>query len=383
MSDAYSLRDFGEMLADSDRFSAYAEAIAKAVRPGDVVLEIGCGPAVFALLACRAGARRVYAVETDDIVDFARKLAASNGLADRVEFFQCDSRRLTLPQKADVIVADIRGSLPLYSYAIPVLEDARTRLLAPRGILIPERDTLKAALIDAADYYSSLLGPWQKSVCDLDLSSSLPFVLNDYYGAHFKPEQLLTEPQTFFVLDYATGATHSAAAELTFTATRTGTAHGICLWFETRLFTKIGFSAGPGATNSVYAQAFFPWLQPVPLQPGQKIHVKLRASLVGSNYVWQWDTSVPATAGRDALHFRQSTFLGAQLAPRFLRTHATDFTPALSDEGQAELWFLQAMNGRTPLHEIAQSAAQRFPQVFATTDAAFHRAAELAEKLSR
>ena len=57
----YSVRDFGEMISDAGRFGSYAKAIARAVRPGDTVAEIGCGPGVFSLLACRAGARRVFA----------------------------------------------------------------------------------------------------------------------------------------------------------------------------------------------------------------------------------------------------------------------------------------------------------------------------------
>ena len=65
----YSLDDFGAMISDSARFKAYAEAISRCVRPGNVVLEIGCGPAVFSLLACHAGAKRVYAIETEDIID--------------------------------------------------------------------------------------------------------------------------------------------------------------------------------------------------------------------------------------------------------------------------------------------------------------------------
>jgi predicted RNA methylase len=149
MSDAYSLRDFRQMIADGPRSSAFSAAIAQAVRPGDVVLEIGCGPAVFAMLAARAGACRVFAVDTDDIVDFARQLASANGLSDRIEFFQCDSRNLTLPEPASVIISDIRGSLPFFSEAIACLADARTRLLAPRGTMIPQRDVLKAAIVEA------------------------------------------------------------------------------------------------------------------------------------------------------------------------------------------------------------------------------------------
>jgi len=41
MDDAYSLRDYAEMIADTDRFGSYVKAIAQAVRQGDAVLEIG------------------------------------------------------------------------------------------------------------------------------------------------------------------------------------------------------------------------------------------------------------------------------------------------------------------------------------------------------
>jgi predicted RNA methylase len=47
----YSLRDHGKMISDLGRFGAYVQAIAAAVRPGDVVVEIGAGTGVFSLLA--------------------------------------------------------------------------------------------------------------------------------------------------------------------------------------------------------------------------------------------------------------------------------------------------------------------------------------------
>src|SRR6266481_7980397 len=162
-AEMYSLRDFGAMLTDAGRFGAYAKAIAAAVRPGDTVAEIGCGPGAFSLLACRAGARRVYAIESDDSIHFARQLAAANGFTERIEFFESDSRKTELPERVNVIVSDIRGVLPLYNHVIPSLEDARQRLLAASGIMIPRRDTLKAAVIEANEYYSRLTSPWQKA----------------------------------------------------------------------------------------------------------------------------------------------------------------------------------------------------------------------------
>src|SRR5438445_4913116 len=121
----YSLYDYGSMIADSSRLQAYKKAVATAVHAGNSVLEIGCGPGVFALLACQAGARKVYAVDLEEIVHFARELALANGFADRIEFVHADSRNLQLPERVDVIISDIRGSLPLFGYAIASLEDAR------------------------------------------------------------------------------------------------------------------------------------------------------------------------------------------------------------------------------------------------------------------
>jgi type I protein arginine methyltransferase len=379
----YSLRDFGAMIADTGRFGAYAKAIAAAVRPGDTVAEIGCGPGVFTLLACRAGARRVFAIESDDSIQFARPLAAANGFEDRIEFFHSDSRKTELPERVNVIVSDIRGVLPLHDHAIPSLEDARQRLLAAGGIMIPQRDTLKAAVIEADEYYSRLISPWHKSVPEVDLSPSLSPTLNQSYGSSFKKEQLLTQAQDWGLLDYTAGAPKRVNAELDFHATRDGTAHGVCLWFETLLFEEIGYSSGPGGTATIYGQLFLPWLEPVTVEKGQKIRVGLHADLIGQDYIWRWETTISAPANSAQLHFEQSTFYGANFSPDSLRRQAVDYSPRLSEAGQADLWMLERMDGSASLQIIAQSAAERYPRLFSSWREAFRRAADLSREFSR
>jgi protein arginine N-methyltransferase 1 len=379
----YSLRDFGAMITDAGRFGAYAKAIEAAVRPGNTVAEIGCGPGVFSLLACRAGARRVFAIESDDSIQFARQLAAANGFADRIEFYQSDSRKTQLPERVNVIVSDIRGVLPLFDHAIPAIEDARQRFLATGGIMIPQRDTLKAAVIEADEYYSRLTSPWQKSVPGVDLSPSVSPILNQSYSSSFKKDQLLTQTQDWGLLDYTVGPPTRVTAELDFHAARDGTAHGVCLWFETKLFDEIGYSSGPGAAGSVYGQLFLPWLEPVAAVKGQKIHLGLHADLVGQDYIWQWETRISGAANGAELHFQQSTFHGANFSPHSLRRQAVDYVPLLSEAGQADLWMLERMDGSASLQKIAQSAAERFPRLFSTWQEAFRRAADLSREFSR
>ena len=378
----YSLGQYGDMIVDSVRRGPYTQAIEAVVRPGSVVVDLGSGPGFFALIACRAGARRVYAIDLAEIVQFGRGFATANGFSDRIEFLQGDSRHIQLPERADVIVSDIRGALPFSGHSLLSLEDARLRFLAEGGAMIPQRDTLYAAIVEAEKAYDEIRLPWQKSEKELDLSSALPFVLNDLHSTDLTEDQLVSEPQPWWVIEYMKSPSIRAAGTLHFRATRSATAHGIAVWFATELFGKIGFSCAPGR-KSVYGHSFLPWLQPVTVSAGQEIEVELHADLVGGDYIWRWETKIHEDGKGIVQRFQQSTFEGTRFSPEWLERHALDFVPVLSESGQAERWLLEAMDGKAPLEEIAAAAAERFPKVFRRKEEAFGRAAELAEKFSR
>jgi protein arginine N-methyltransferase 1 len=249
--------------------------------------------------------------------------------------------------------------------------------------MIPQRDTLKAALIEADEFCSKLVSPWLQSNHKLDLSPSVSLLLNGSYSSQFSADQLVTEPQTWAVLDYSAGATACASADLEFAVERGGTAHGICLWFETDLIDGIGFSSGPGPRKTVYGQVLLPWLEAVTVQQGQKISVKLGTNLVGEEYVWRWETKICGDANGAGRHFQQSTFQGMNVTPRGLRRRAADFVPALSEEGRADRWLLQAIDGKASLEQMARAAAQEFPKIFPRWEDALRRAADLAAQFSR
>lgn len=379
----YSLGDYGSMIADCVRTPPYIKAIEAAVKSGSVVVDLGCGTGFFALVACRAGASRVYAIDEAEIIYFAEKLAEANGYADRITFLRGDSRQIELPERANVMVSDVRGALPFFGPALASIQDARDRFLADGGMMIPQRDVLYAAIVEAHAAYEKISSPWKTGINGLDLSAGLSCTLYQMGQQYANREQLVSEPQAWCVIDYTKHLAANAAAKLLFRATRAAVAHGILIWFDAQLYEDIGFSCAPGIRETVYSHIFLPWLEPVAVGEGQEIEVALYADMVGSDYVWRWETKIHNDGFHPSRHFQQSTLQGAQFSPQWLRKHAEDFVPSLTAEGEAERWLLQAMDGKTALEKIAKEAADRFPAVFRKKEEAFRRVSALAEKFSR
>lgn len=373
------------MLTNEPRVDAYARALARAIAPGCTVLDIGAGTGIFSLLACQYGAGHVYAVEADDIIAVAQAIVADNGYAERITCLRALSTSVNLPVRADVIVSDLRGILPIFEQHIPAVVDARRRLLASGGRLIPHADTLWVGLVEAPDVYTSYERPWLHNDFGLDMHAAHGFVVNSWAKTHFRPAHLLVEPHGWATLDYATVESPDITGEATWTLDREGTSHGLAVWFDTILFDEIGFSNAPGQPELIYGQAFFPFIKPVALVPGDVVSVNLRADLIGDDYIWQWRSRVHPAGEEQQLKaaFNQSTFYGTPFSTDGLRRQEAGFVPALDSQGKIDAYVLSQMDGHRTLAEIARRVADRFPDKFDSWEAALKRASKLSQKYSR
>jgi precorrin-6B methylase 2 len=143
--------EHARMLHDDRRTTDYIAALGQAVRPDDIVLDIGTGSGVLAIAAARAGARHVYAVEASDIADVAERVFACNGVQDRVTLIRGWSRNVELPEPADVLVAEVIGNEPFEEEILETTLDARRRLLKPGARLIPHTLELVARPLRVPD----------------------------------------------------------------------------------------------------------------------------------------------------------------------------------------------------------------------------------------
>lgn len=303
----YSLSGYGSMIADSRRIHAYECAMRQIVKPGAVVVDLGAGAGVFALLACRLGARKVFAIEPGNIIQLAREIARANGFDDRIEFIQRVSSDVSLPERADTVISDIHGVLPLFQEHIPIVVDARQRLLAPGGALIPQTETIWMAVAEAPEQYGTLAGAWDHHY-GLDMRAGRRFATNTVSKTRVERDQLLVEPECWTTLDYTRVDNPNVRGSMTWTVSRAGTAHGLVAWFDATLAHGVRFSNAPGEPEMIFGQAFFPLSKPVRLAAGDVVSVGLEAKLVNGDYVWRWNTRLREE------DFEQSTFSGMLLS---------------------------------------------------------------------
>jgi type I protein arginine methyltransferase len=383
----YSIADYGAFLSDETRTGAYAGALRQAVAPGAVVIDIGTGTGIFALLACRFGARRVYAIEPDDAIQVAREIAVANGCADRIEFIQAMSTTVTLPERADVIISDMSGVLPWFEQHIPSIADARRRFLAPGGTMIPRRDSSWAAVVEMGASYARKTGPWDDNRFGLDMDAARRIVVNTWNTARVARENLLTEPQRWATIDYTVVEDPDVRAQVTWTVTRAGTGHGLAAGFDRTLSDAFCLSNAPDAPDAIrplhtYGTGFFPWPAPVTLAAGDVVTVDLEAKLIRRDYTWTWKTRVldQGEPGAHKANFTQSTFLGAPLSPATLQKRAAGYTPTLSEDGRIARFVLESMDDGVPLGEIARLLSTAFSLRFPRPKDALSHVADLSQQ---
>lgn len=123
------------MLSDRVRTCASERAIAQTVQSGDAVLDLGSGSGI---LACRAGARRVYAIESGNVIGLARAVCRDNGFADRMVFLEGLSTAVELLELVDVLGTETIGNLGFEEGIIGWVLDVRRRFLKPGGALVPQ-----------------------------------------------------------------------------------------------------------------------------------------------------------------------------------------------------------------------------------------------------
>lgn len=380
----YSVFDYGDMIECEPRMSIYAEALRRAVTPGCTVIDLGAAFGVFALLACKYGAGKVIAIEPDPSIELLMPLAKANGCADRITVIRDVSTNYHPETKADVIVSDCRGTVSLYQHHIATLADARARLLAPGGTLLPLRDTLRVALARWPKSHRGTTRPWLSNNYGLDLSPAYRFSVNMELKAYLKPSALVSEAQDLAVIEYHSTTESGLDSTVELTANRSGAVHGLLVWFDAEIAEGLCYSNAPGQPELVYGQMFLPLDGAPRLSAGERISARVRGTLIDNDYVWNWDWHVIAADGKQrGRAVRQSSFLSQVHSPRALANVSNQHVPQLETRMMLDRDCLGLVGEGRTLDAIAKTMQERFPEQLPTYKAALDHAAECVARYSR
>lgn len=376
------LDEHSAYLSDTVRIRAYERAIRAVVRRGDVVLDLAAGTGILGLLACRAGASRVYAVDVGGILGVARALARANGVADRITHVRAMSTDAVLPEPVDVIVCDQIGRFGFEAGLLEYIADARSRLLRRGGRIIPATVTLMIAPVRWPVGWREVEF-WTPPRYGLDLRPGREIALNTGRAAAFSADSVLARPAAITVLDTRRGRPEPTSGSVSFRIARGGTVHGLGAWFSAELAPGVRMTNSPLSRRRITRrQTFFPLERPAGVRTGDRIDVEMR--ILPADHVVSWHVAVRRAGERGARATSAlSTFRGMLFSPENLDRTRPTFRPALTPRAHARRTVLELCDGRRRLDAIERAVWRKHRPLFRSLEDAQLFVAEVVTAYAR
>lgn len=242
-----------EMLNDDERNSAFERALAKAVTNETIVLDIGSGSGLLAMMAARAGARQTISCEMiTPIAELARETVVRNNYAERVTILDKKSTEMLvgvdIQRKADLLVTETVDCGLLGEGVIPSIAHARANLLTEDAQIIPRSASVIAIVVESEGLQSLNRA---RTAAGFDVSP-----INRYSTAGYFPVRLgafdyvaLTDPFEVFNFDFTQGLISPNTKRIDVPVKHGGSCHAIVFWFEMQLDEEISLSNRPGSAT--------------------------------------------------------------------------------------------------------------------------------------
>lgn len=269
-----------EMLHDEDRASRYDRAIAQLVTRESLVLDVGTGSGLLAMMAARAGAAEVVACEAQPFVaEVAQDIIHTAGYSDVVTVVPKRSTDMRVPadlrRRADLLVTETVDCGLLGEGILATIAHAREHLLTRDAVIVPGRARVLATLVESDVLYrKNHVG----KLYGFDFSGFNALSTLEYFDSRLMRHQhrrLSPEFETFS-FDFYRDGPQPASADLVVTPSASGTCHAVAFWFELELIPGMELSNSPSDPNTHWKQAIQCLPVAVGVRRGEPLVVKAR-----------------------------------------------------------------------------------------------------------
>ncbi len=264
---------------DRYRNAVWRRALRALITPETLVVEVGTGSGLFAMLAAQAGASHVYTCEKDPhVAAIARTNIEKNGLTDRVTLFDCPHEDLRvgehLPRRADLLIHEFLSSHFLVPKIGSMFKRLRAELLTPKAHVLPNRLASVGMLVGDEEPLNSIWVPATVEGFDVTAINLLASAGVAIPGP-VAIEKPLSTARTLAEFDVSSeqGLPHGARP-IEFQATADGAATGVLQWI------RHGFPDGSAYENKPelachWWPTFWPFPHPIPLAKGDALTVRV------------------------------------------------------------------------------------------------------------
>lgn len=266
-----------EMLNDEQRNAAFQTALNNAITPDTVVLDIGSGTGLLAMMAARAGAKETITCEMlPPLAELARDTVELNGLADRIVTLDHRSTSLVvgnqMKRRANLLVTETVDCGLLAEGIVSSIAHAKANLLTEDARIVPSAATVYGIVVESPRLRNLNCAT---TAAGFDVS-----LINRYATAHYFPVRLaafeytaLTDPFEVFHFDFANGTIDPDRKKISVPAKRDGVGQCIVFWFNMQLDETTSISNEPGSTTH-WEQAIQCLEAEVPIQAGDTLAIQ-------------------------------------------------------------------------------------------------------------
>ncbi len=271
---------YDALTTNEPRNNSYKIAINNLVKD-KVVVDIGTGAdAILARFCVEANAKKVYAIEImQSSYKKAKTVIEKLGLENKIILIYGDATKVELPEKVDVCVSEIVGSIGGLEGSATILNNA-WRFLKKDGIMIPRRSLTKISVV-------SLPKSFINNIKFSELGEEYTHRIFEHVGSKFdlkvniegiNESCLVSNEDVFEDLDHISLVKVEHKHEINLIIKKDSTIHGFLAWLN--LFTKEDEIIDIMKDGYCWSPAFIPVFYPgIDVTYGDRVRATIHRTL--------------------------------------------------------------------------------------------------------